>query len=191
MARSSDRLVIEPGVLLVAGVALTDGIFDGTVVVILDSDASGSLGVVLNRTAEVDLADALPGWAEHTCFPHVLFDGGPVSQEGAICLATPVHPTEEPPGWRPLFERVGLLHLDTPLEIARGGYANLRIFAGYAGWGPGQLDAELDLGLWHTVPSRVADIFDPDPGTLWRRIARRHGGELGLLSTWTAMPELN
>ena len=94
---------IEPGTLLVAGVELTDGIFDGTVVLLLDVDASGALGVVLNAYTPVDLASVLPGWEGLTTWPHRLFDGGPVSQEGAICLASPTHPTEEPPGWRPLL----------------------------------------------------------------------------------------
>lgn len=182
---------IRPGTLLVAGVGLSDGVFDNAVVLVLDADATGSLGVVLNRLSEFDLETALPGWAELTSFPRSLYDGGPVSKEGAICLASPVRAGEEPPGWRQLFDRVGLLHLDTPLEIARGAYDDLRVFAGYSGWAPGQLDAELAAGMWYVVPCRHADVFDPDPATLWRRVLQRQGGELGLLSTWTPTPEMN
>lgn len=184
-------LGVRPGTLLVAGTALSDGVFDGTVILMLDADDSGSLGVIINRISDVDLDTALPGWSAVTSYPRVLFDGGPVSPEGAICLARPVSADEEPPGWRPLFERVGLLHLDTPLEIAHGAYSDLRIFAGYAGWAPGQLRHEISLGAWHVVPSRPTDPFDPDPTALWRRILRRQGGELGVLSTWTSRPELN
>ena len=182
---------LQPGTLLVAGVELADGIFDGAVVLLLDVDASGALGVALNAYTGVELAGVLPGWEGLTSWPHRLFDGGPVSQEGAICLASPVHPTEEPPGWRPLFQRVGLLHLETPIELAAGAYADLRIFAGYAGWAPGQLQAEVSQGMWHPVPGRRADVFDPDPESLWRRVLARQGGELGWLSTWTSTPELN
>ncbi len=182
---------IEPGLLLVAGVGVTDGVFDQTVCLIVDADAGGALGVVLNRLSDIDLDAALPGWSELASFPARLFDGGPVSQEGAICLASPAREGEEPPGWRPLFGRIGLLHLDTPLEIAVGAYADLRIFAGYAGWAPGQLEGELERGLWHPVPTRHADVFDAEPATLWRRTLRRQGGELGLLSAWTPTPELN
>lgn len=191
MDEAAGALTIAPGVLLVAGIGLSDGIFDQTVVLILDADVTGALGVVLNRYSEIDLDSALPGWSQVASHPRLLFDGGPVSPEGAICLASPVADDEEPPGWRPLFGRVGLLHLDTPLEIAIGAYADLRIFAGYAGWAPGQLDRELELGAWHVVASRYADVFDADPTTLWRRILRRQGGDLGLLSTWTPRPELN
>jgi len=182
---------IEPGLLLAAGVQVSDGVFDRTVCVILDADANGALGVVLNRLSGYDLTEALPGWAEVVSFPNGLFDGGPVSQEGAICLAEPARAGEEPPGWRPLFRGVGLLHLDTPLEIVTGAYRRLRIFAGYAGWSPGQLEAELAAGLWHPVALRTDDLFDPEPATLWRRVLRRQGGELGLLSAWTPTPEWN
>lgn len=173
-----------PGVLLVAGTDLSDGVFDRTVVLILDSDESGSLGVVLNREATIDLKSALPAWAPLVSEPPVLFEGGPVSQEGAICLASPRRPDEEPPGWRSLFDTVGLLHLDTPIEIAEGAYRDLRIFAGYAGWDAGQLEAELTAGMWYPVPSQEGDAFDPDPATLWRRVLRRQGGDLALFSTW-------
>ncbi|WP_082034576.1 YqgE/AlgH family protein [Nigerium massiliense] len=182
---------IEPGLLLVSSPALSDGVFDQAVVFVLDADASGALGVRLDRLSGFDLETALPGWAALASFPAVLFDGGPVSPEGAICLAAPLNDGEEPPGWRPLYGGIGLLHLDTPLEIAAGAYRDLRVFAGYAGWGPGQLDAELDRGLWHAVSTRYSDVFDPDPSTLWRRVLRRQGGALSLLAGWTATPELN
>lgn len=182
---------LAPGTLLVAGAELRDGIFDSSVVLLLDVDATGALGVVLNEYSPLPLDTVLPGWGALTTWPHQLYDGGPVSQEGAICLASPTHPSEEPPGWRPLFDRIGLLHLDTPLELVEGAYRDLRIFAGYAGWAPGQLEGEVVHGAWFPVPARYADVFDPDPQTLWRRVLARQGGELGWLATWTPTPELN
>lgn len=180
-----------PGVLLVASTELSDGVFDQSVVLVLDADESGSLGVVLNREAAIDLRSALPAWAPLVSEPQVLFEGGPVSQEGAICLASPRRPEEEPPGWRSLFDAVGLLHLDTPVEIAEGAYRDLRIFAGYAGWAAGQLEHELDQGWWHVVRATYADVYDADPDTLWRRVLRRQGGDLALLASWTPTPERN
>lgn len=182
---------IRPGVLLVAGVGLSDGVFDQTVVLVLDADASGALGVILNKLSDIDLDAALPGWSSVVSYPRALFDGGPVSPEGAICLASPLAEDEEPPGWRPVFGRVGLLHLDTPLEIATGAYADLRIYAGYAGWAPGQLERELELGAWHVIEARHPDVFSAHPQGLWRRILRRQGGELAMLASWTPRPELN
>lgn len=179
------------GDLLVAGVGITDGVFDGAVVLLLDADEAGTVGVVLNRIAGIELSGALPGWSRLVSEPLALFDGGPVSQQGAVCLAEPWSAVEEPPGWRPVFERVGLLNLDTPVEIAEGTYRHLRIFAGYAGWDAGQLERELEFGMWHVLPALPADVFDPLPESLWRQVLRRQGGELGLLSTWTTSAELN
>lgn len=179
------------GDLLVAGISITDGVFDGTVVLLLDADDSGTLGVVLNRITDIELSGALPAWSRLVSEPQALFDGGPVSQQGAVCLAEPWSETEEPPGWRPVFGRVGLLNLDTPVEIAEGTYRRLRIFAGYAGWDAGQLESELEFGMWHVLPALAGDVFDPEPRTLWRRVLRRQGGELGLLSTWTSETEAN
>jgi len=179
------------GDLLVAGISIADGVFDGTVVLLLDADESGTVGVVLNRLTQMELGEALPAWSRLVCEPQALFDGGPVSQQGAICLAEPWSDTEEPPGWRPVFDGVGLLNLDTPVEIAEGTYRHLRIFAGYAGWDAGQLERELEFEMWHVLPATTQDVFDPDPETLWRRVLRRQGGELGLLSTWTSAAELN
>jgi putative transcriptional regulator len=179
------------GDLLVASVAISDGVFDGTVVLVLDADDAGSVGVVLNQVSQLDLGIALPAWAELVAEPGLLFDGGPVSQQGAVCIAEIWNDGEEPPGWRPVSGRIGLLNLDTPVEIANGAYRNLRIFAGYAGWDAGQLETELVQGLWHVVPSLPSDPFDPDPATLWRRVLRRQGGELGMFSTWPESAELN
>lgn len=182
---------IGPGTLLVASAALSDGIFDGTVVLLLDADENGTVGVVLNRLSEIELARALPQWEHLVSVPQALFDGGPVSQQGAVCLASPADAEDDPPGWRRLFARVGLLNLDTPVEIAEGAYSDLRIFAGYAGWEAGQLEAELAAEMWYPVSAQEGDAFDPDPITLWRRVLRRQGGNLALFSTWTADAESN
>ena len=181
----------KAGDLLVAGVSISDGVFDGTVVLLLDADEAGTVGVVLNRISPVELGSALPAWAELVSEPAALFDGGPVSQQGAVCLAETWSDEDEPPGWRRVFGCVGLLNLDTPVEIADGAYRNLRIFAGYAGWDAGQLENELSFDMWHVVPAQVGDAFDPDPDSMWRRVLRRQGGELGLYSTWTAAVEFN
>lgn len=181
----------DPGTLLIASVATIDGIFDGSIVLILDDDEGGTVGVILNKVTDLELDKALPQWADLVSAPQALFNGGPVSQQGAVCLARPVDGSDEPPGWRRLFDRVGLLNLDTPVEIADGAYSDLRVFAGYAGWDAGQLEDELARGLWYVVTALPDDAFDPEPETLWRRVLRRQGGDLALLSTWTADPESN
>ncbi|MDR1711038.1 MAG: YqgE/AlgH family protein [Propionibacteriaceae bacterium] len=181
---------LGPGVLLVAAIGLSDGVFDQTVVLLIDQDDNGKVGVVLNQFSGYDISSALPQWAKLISEPQVLFDGGPVSKRGAICLATPIG-DDEPPGWRPVFDGVGLLNLDTPTEIADGAYSSLRVFAGYAGWDAGQLEKEIEFGMWYVVAAQPEDVFDPHPQTLWQRVLRRQGGDLALYSTWSKASELN
>lgn len=181
----------EPGDLLVASALLSDGVFDQTVVLVLDSDADGALGVIVNEIAQTTLESVLPDWVDAVSEPRLLFHGGPVSPNGAICLASVAERGEEPPGWRPVFDRIGLLHLDTPIEIVAGAYDDLRIFAGYAGWSPGQLAGEVAQQMWHVVPAEYDDVFARQPTTLWRRVLRRQKSDLAFFATWVEDPELN
>ena len=180
-----------PGDLLVASVLLADGIFNQTVILVLDSDDDGALGVILNEISPTPLDAVLPDWAGSVSEPQLLFHGGPVSPNGAICIASVLDGGEEPPGWRRLFENVGLLHLDTPIEIVAGAYRDLRIFAGYAGWSAGQLQSELAQGMWHVIAASYSDVFSASPLDLWRGVLRRQPGELSFFATWTEDPELN
>lgn len=181
----------KAGELLLASATMSGNWFDRTVVYLLDCDADGALGVVLNRVSETALDEVLPQWSDLVSQPRELFAGGPVSPNGAICLARPQMPSEEPPGWRRVAGEVGLLHLDTPVELVAGAYSDLRIFAGYAGWRPGQLEGELLRGDWQRTDGRLEDIFTGDTSTLWRRVMRRIGGDAALMSTWAEDPELN
>jgi putative transcriptional regulator len=181
----------KAGSLLIASVALTDGIFNQSVVLILDSDADGALGVILNEISQTPLDAVLAEWVPVVSGPAYLFHGGPVSPNGAICLASVADPAEEPPGWRRMFSTIGLLHLDTPIEIVRGAYRDLRIFAGYAGWSAGQLEDEIAEGMWHVVPAVYRDVFSDRPLELWRTVLRRQRSELAYFSTWTEDPESN
>ena len=171
--------------------ALADGVFDSSVVLVLDADGDGALGVILNEISQTPLDAVLPDWVPAVSEPRLLFHGGPVSPNGAICLASVQATAEEPPGWRRLFADVGLLHLDTPIEIVSGAYADLRIFAGYSGWAAGQLDAEIAEGMWHVVPALHDDVFGRRPLDLWRAVLRRQIGRLALFSTWAEDADLN
>lgn len=170
----------------------SEGEFAQSVILLLDIDEEGALGVILNRLATVaTLAGVLPQWEHLVSEPQELFHGGPVSPDGAICLASVRDLQEEPPGWRRLFGTVGLLHLDTPVEIAEGTYEDLRIFAGYSGWAPQQLERELMMGAWYQTGAHYDDVFGPEPDGMWARVLRRQRSELAWFSTWTETPDLN
>ena len=179
------------GMLLVATPALLDPNFADTVVLLLDVDEQGALGVVLNRPSAVPVDEVLDGWGDVVAEPEVLFQGGPVGPQGALAVATLARPYDVPVGFRAVDGLLGLVDLDTPIELLRGGLHRLRIFAGYAGWGAEQLRAEIDEGSWYVVPGEAGDVFRPDSADLWRDVLRRQPGELAWNSTRPYDPDLN
>lgn len=178
------------GRLLVATPALADPNFDRAVVLLLDHDEEGSLGVVLNRPTPVDVGDILESWGGLGGDPGVVFQGGPVSLDSALGLA--VIPGDEGPlGWRRVHGAIGLVDLETPPELLARALGSLRIFAGYAGWGPGQLENELTEGAWYVVESEPGDVSSPRPERLWRAVLRRQRSELAMVATYPDDPSLN
>lgn len=177
------------GRLLVATPAIESGPFLRSVVFLLDHDESGALGVIVNRPLEADVDDVLPEWAGLVNAPDCLFDGGPVAMDSALALGV-VSDAEPPLGWRQMSGRVGLVDLDGPLP-AGGELAGLRVFAGYAGWAPEQLEAELAEGAWLVLESRDSDLISPQPETLWREVLRRQDDDLRFWTTFPDDPSVN
>lgn len=178
------------GKLLVASPALGDGNFSRSVVLLLDHDEEGALGVVINRPTPVDVGEVLPSWGPYTTGPGVVFRGGPVALDSALALAA-VPGEDEPMGWRRVVGGLGLVDLDAPPELLGAEVASLRVFAGYAGWGSGQLEDEIAEGAWYVVGAGPGDAFSDDPEQLWRAVLRRQGGGLAMLSTLPEDPTLN
>ncbi|MDP9398818.1 MAG: YqgE/AlgH family protein [Actinomycetota bacterium] len=175
------------GRLLVASPLLADSNFERAVILVLDHDEDGALGVVVNRPTRVEVGEVLPSWQPYTSGPGVVFQGGPVALDSALALAavpSALATGGEPMGWRRVVGGLGLVDLDTPPELLAAEMAALRVFAGYAGWSPGQLETELDEGAWHAVDAQAGDAFSGDPRQLWRRVLRRQRGELAWLSTY-------
>jgi putative transcriptional regulator len=183
---------MEPatGSLLIAAPTMADPNFARTIVLLLDAGESGALGVVLNRPTDLEVVDVLEPWADLVAGPGVLFQGGPVETDAAIAVAT-VTADDEPVGWRRVFGSTGLVDLDAPVELLSDAVSALRIFAGYAGWGVGQLEAEIEEGAWYVVPAEPQDPFLLDPGRLWSHVLRRQGGQLAMLATMPSEPGLN
>lgn len=182
---------IAPGVLLLATPGLLDPNFVDTVVLLLDVNEEGALGVVLNRPSALPVSEVLGDWGDVVDEPEVLFQGGPVSTDGALALALAAAGGEDAAGFRSVWGRLGLLDLDTPFELVEGTVDRLRIFAGYAGWGAGQLEGEIAEGSWYVVPGEVEDVFLGETRDLRRQVLRRQPGDLALHATRPSDPELN
>ena len=154
------------GRLIVATPDLADPNFSSTVVLLLEHGPDGALGVVLNRPSDLEVREAFADWCPLVSSPPVVFVGGPVQPNAVIALAR---------GGAGLDEAVGRL-------------GALRIFAGYAGWGAGQLEAELASGSWFAVDAEPDDAFSDAPERLWRAVLTRQGG---VFTTVTEDPSLN
>lgn len=184
------------GQLLAATPMLGDVNFRRTIVLIVEDDpAEGTLGVVLNRPSDIPVRQVLEPWTDLVTGPSVLFHGGPVSPDSALALALPKG-TDEPIGWRSLsgsklMSRIGLVDLGAPPQLLAGGISSLRVFAGYAGWGVGQLEAEIDAGAWLVLDGLPEDAFMTEPDRLYPCVLRRQGGETALLATYPDDPVLN
>ena len=178
------------GRLLIALPALRDPNFDRTVVLMLHHDEEGAVGVVLNRPSQMEVTDALPQWGELVAKPTVFFLGGPVSPDSAICLAHRSR-VSELDGWQPVLGPIGTFDLTLDPGEVGAELRELRVFSGYAGWGPGQLEGELELGAWLVLDSTPADAMTEEPDQLWRTVLRRQGGQLQLLAAFPPDPSLN
>ena len=184
------------GRLLVATPLLGEPNFRRTVILIVeDEPEEGTLGVVLNRPTEVQVGQVLQAWAELVTGPTVVFKGGPVSPNSALALAL-ARGEDEPLGWHSLdgsslMSRIGLVDLEAPPELLAGGITSLRVFAGYAGWGPGQLRAEIEEGAWYVLAGEPTDAFLAEPERLWPTVLRRQGGEFAIVATYPDDPMLN
>ena len=188
--RETRGVTATTGRLLVAGPTLGDPNFDRTVVLMIQHSSDGALGLVLNRPTEVPLAEALPGWGAVATDPSVLHVGGPVEEWSGWCLAR-AHQPEALVGFVPVVGDLGLVDLELdPLEVAASFHA-VRLYAGYSGWGPGQLEHELAEDSWFVADAEPDDPFLPDGAALWRRILARQGGPLARLAHFPADPSLN
>jgi putative transcriptional regulator len=179
------------GRLLVATPLLQDPSFRRAVVVVLDHSADGALGVVVNRPLEVDVSSVLPAWQPYATAPGRLFQGGPVALDSALGVVAMPGGEGDVVGIRRVAGSLGLVDLDTPPEIVVSGLSGLRIFAGYAGWGSGQLEQEVAEGAWYVVDAESRDPFTDSPEALWSQVLRRQRGKLALVATFPDDPLLN
>ena len=170
------------GRLLVAAPPLVDPNFDRTVVLMLEHGDEGALGIVLNRPSPTELDDVLPEWRPLASDPTVVFTGGPVSTDALIALARA--DTSRIDGGVQVLADLGTIDLARdPLDLGAPLDA-LRVFVGYAGWSPGQLEAEIVAGGWFVVDMERADPFVATPERLWRDVLRRQRGRISVFANY-------
>jgi len=180
---------LTPGVLLVASPVLVDPNFFRSVVLLMEADDDGAVGIILNRPTDLESGDHTPAWCDVLAPPRRIFEGGPVRQETAIGVALrPGAPGEET--WRPVPGEFGFVDVSMDPEDV-GWVREARIYAGYAGWGGGQLEMEMSLGSWFAVEGTVDDAFDPVPATLWRRVLTRQEPHIARYANYPIDPGSN
>jgi putative transcriptional regulator len=176
------------GHLLVASPAMSDPNFARTVVAIANHDEDGALGIVLNRPSDTEVVEAVPELEGVVDGDEVVFVGGPVQPASIVVLAEFEDPTEAA---YLVVDAVGLVSDRTGLDRLGVATARRRVYAGYTGWGPGQLEAELERDDWIVEPAQAQDVFAEKPAELWGRVLARKGGQFRLLARMPVDPSVN
>ncbi len=176
------------GQLLLASPSLLDPNFARTVVLVGVHSDDGAMGVVLNRPSEVTIGDAAPLLGDAVGELEPVFVGGPVQSTSIVFLAEFLDP--EPAGLL-VLGRIGFPAPDAGIEDLVRSTARRRVFAGYAGWGAGQLEAEFAGGDWIAHAAEPQDIFSDAPEDLWSTVLTRKGGSYALIARMPLDPSVN
>jgi putative transcriptional regulator len=176
------------GHLLIANPTLADPNFARTVVLVGEHGEEGAMGVILNRRSPATVAAAVPELSGPWDSEESLFLGGPVRPSVVLVLAEFVD--AEAAGML-VTERIGFLSAEAEIEELAQLTARARVFAGYAGWGPGQLEAEVENTDWLLAPALEDDVFNEDPDGLWTAVLERMGMRYALLARMPPDPSVN
>lgn len=169
------------GKLLVASPALPDPNFHRAVVLMCAHGADGSFGVLLNRPLPGLAVDRVRSWGRDVAWPANLFAGGPVQPNVTFAVGLSAGPRDDP-WWTKINEHLGLIALSAdPAEVLPS-LVQFRIFAGYAGWRAGQLEAEVRSESWFVVDAQPADALTDEPEHLWHNVLRRQRGPLKMFA---------
>ena len=187
---------MRAGQLVVATPQLGDPNFARTVVLLLQADSnSGALGLVLNRPTGTGVGEVLPAWVDLAATPPAVFAGGPVQPTAAICLGRGRPGGVAVAAFATLAGlpsgSLGTVDLDCPPDELGATIAEVRLFAGYAGWTSGQLEAEVADGAWWVLDALPADAFAVRPDLLWKQVLLRQGPPLAFAATYPDDPSLN
>lgn len=174
------------GRLLISNGSLFDPNFRHTVVLVVEHGEDGALGLVLNRPAPATISESVPQLSDLVDAQDNIYIGGPVQPEAAVILAE-FNPTSVPD--EQLLANISLVG-EVDLENTAG-ITRARVFGGYSGWGPGQLESELEHNDWFVEPARAEDVFTDDPAHLWHQVLERKGGRFAMLARMPFDPSQN
>lgn len=175
------------GKLLIASPALLDPNFARTVVFITEHNDDGAMGIVLNRPSESSVESVVPQLAE-IAGGEPIYVGGPVQADALVLLADFSNPGAA--AWIVVAD-VGLASADVDLDELADAVRRGRVYAGYSGWGEGQLEAEIEIDSWIVEAPLPAELFPEDPATLWSDVLARKGGQYALIARMPADPSQN
>ena len=175
------------GKLLIASPALVDPNFARTVVLITEHNDEGAMGVVLNRPSETAVEDVASELSE-LVVDEPVFIGGPVQPQALVVLAEFNDP--EVAAWIVAAD-VGFVSAESEYDDLARAIRRGRVYAGYSGWGAGQLEGELAEDAWIVEAPMPAELFPDDPLTLWQDVLARKGGQFALIARMPDDPSLN
>ena len=176
------------GQLLLASPTLRDPNFIRTVVLVSVHSDEGAMGVVLNRPSAVTVSEAVPQLKDAVAEEEPVYVGGPVQPSSIVFLAEFLDPS---PAGLLVLGRIGFPAPDAGIEELTEATARRRVFAGYAGWGEGQLDAEVEEGDWIAHTALAEDVFTDLPEELWATVLTRKGGSYALIARMPSDPSVN
>lgn len=177
------------GKLLVASPLIGDPNFERSVILMLEHDSTAALGLVLNNPTQTEVAEMLPQWSPWCARPAHFFLGGPVSPESVICLGTALSGTNDT--FRLISANLGTVDLNMEPDELGIELEEIRVFAGYSGWGPGQLESELAVDAWFVLEADPHDALMSDPAELWSMVLARQPGPMAWLANYPVDPSLN
>jgi putative transcriptional regulator len=176
------------GKLLVASPALTDPNFARNVVLITEHNEDGAMGIVLDRPSDAVVGEVVPQLADAAGADSPIYVGGPVQPNAIVVLAEFSDP--DAAAWIVVAD-VGFASADVDTADLSGLTRRARVYAGYSGWGPGQLEAELELDSWIVEPPLPSELFPEAPDTLWNDVLARKGGQYALVARMPDDPSVN
>lgn len=181
------RELLSKGQFLVASRGIKDPRFAETVILLVEYGSNGATGLIVNRPTEVRLSSVLPEVKGLGQRKDIIYMGGPVSQGQMLML---IQSRGKPEESQHVFQDIYVSGSQKILEEMigkRGTGRRFRVYAGYSGWAPQQLDRELGRGDWHPVEADVKTIFDKEPSQVWPELIRR-GSAQWVKSTESSLP---